>query len=44
MPKAPEQKIMKLEAQVKLLEKQKAFLVIEPAKYSLQTNLLNSSE
>ena len=26
MPKSPEQKIMKLEAQVKLLEKQKAFV------------------
>lgn len=26
MPKSPEQKIMELEAQVKLLEKQKAFL------------------
>jgi hypothetical protein len=29
LPKSPEQKIMELEAQVKLLEKQKALLEIE---------------
>ena len=39
MPKTPEQKIIELEAKVKLLEKQKSFLEQQEYKINIRKNL-----